>query len=149
MEGKMTNTNVVRRFGKPTIVALARELGLAVDPSQSAVGMVESIRAALDANLPDEMSEELFDLCVAWGYIDEDGNVIFPDEATDEIKEEVERPDCYGYCDMKDPACYRCKISTECMQERVKARPDCFGKYYDKASEECKQCIEALDCSQV
>jgi hypothetical protein len=55
-------------------------------------------------------------------------------------------PDCFAFEDDKDPACRKCKVATLCRQSREANRPECFGKYFEPHSEECKVCIEAAFC---
>ena len=81
----MTKSDIAKRFGKAMLVSIAKdELGIDVNPSEHIYAVIEKMVADIEeGGVPDpsEASDELFDLLIALGYIDEDGN---PAEATEE-----------------------------------------------------------------
>ena len=155
----MSNSEIVKRFGKFRLLDIAQELEIDVNEATHSLGVAQSIIDSLEGDgIPDEMSDDLFDLCVAQGYIDEEGNLLVeeddaePDEPeADDEPEDGKEPTCWT---MKvgepgDPACKQCKFLKNCFARRQENRPACFGKLYDPNNEDCKICIEWKYCKSV
>lgn len=160
-------------FSKEEIIAIAKELRLeSKGSSHDLVHLIDADLRSQGVPPEEECTELLDDYLFSCGYIQEDGSVSeeWPVIQTVERNEEpttvVEghaviirekeiqigekvfpKFHCFSLADSKDPACRKCKVMEVCLQERVKARPPCFGNYL-ATDEQCKVCIEALPCSQ-
>jgi hypothetical protein len=143
---------VLMRFNSDDLVDIADELELPEDVEEDGA-IVQAVLDDYDEQgLPDwEMSEELFDLLVLLGKMDEDGNDTAEAEeadAADDVALPDELPDCFGYADTSDTACKKCSIKKPCYAERVANRPECYGKAYAEKSPECSVCLEWKDCQK-
>jgi len=146
--------NLLKQFSKEEILAVAQELGLKVKLSDRASLVLEMIQGDIEANgVPetDECSDLLFEFLFNADIIDEDGNTVGEKEAIEESEEtavevEVVKPECFSFADRRDPACNRCRLLEECAIVRIRNRPACYGRLFDKGAEECKVCIEAPFC---
>jgi hypothetical protein len=161
---RMTVSDLVKRFGKSMLLSMAEELEIAdISNSTHSFVLVQEIQKDLsNEGIPedDEMSDDLYDFCIAAGLLDEDGNVI--EEDTEDEEEEGgdigELPDklpaCWGLADKTDTACSRCPIVDQCGEQRIKSRPRCFGVMYDAGAEKCagseerEGCVEFADCKR-
>lgn len=145
-----------RIFTKPELLRIAKELSLdleGINTRQIVLGIVNDLE---ETGMPisDECSDELFEFMLNIDLIDEDGMEIpetsEPDQNMVEellvVHEEVERPECFSFAEIRDPACKRCVLFDPCSVARRKARPKCFGLRYSEETEECRGCIEANAC---
>ena len=148
---------VYKDYKKAELLSIARELELDVSVQQRAVSLSKMILKDLEDNgIPDteDCSDELYELLVMAKYIDDDGNITEDDEEdlsenndTEEVEDTTQGlPECYSLADSRDPACSRCRVYDDCLKSRISNHPDCFGKLYEKHSEECGVCIEAPQC---
>lgn len=148
---------VHRVFRKHELQQVAEELGLTVGRKNTRQLVLEIINDLEDRGLPDvkEASDELFEFMLNIEFIDENGNILEVVETEKpEVPEPVNhkwttKPECYSLADIRDPACKRCILIDECLEQRVLARPPCYGKMYSVTSEECMACIEAGPCREV
>ena len=102
-----------------------------------------------EQGMPDgKLSDELFDLLIALGFMDEDGNEIEQKGGTaaqdDELPDKL--PQCWGYADPDNIACKRCSIMVACYKLREQTRPICYGKTFSSKSPECSICLEWKYC---
>lgn len=167
----MTLSEIVKRFGKvrllrisKELVRISEELGdesdlLDIKEGTHSYTIVQAIQRDMNDNgVPndDDMSDDLFDFCIAAGILDEDGNIV-DEEAGGDNKEEIELPDkfpqCWGMADEADTACSRCRLVDLCCDQRIKARPRCFGVLFNVRSEKCAGsengsvgCLEYILC---
>jgi len=161
---------LLQDFSKEELLAIAEELEIKLPKGMGTMarGIIQSVYANLDkegvpdatfggslATDEDEVSELLFDFLLAAEYVDEDGNILEDDETEEKggDAEEIEElpddlPECFGYAEIKDPACRKCKIYNLCAIERIGTRPECFGVLFKLQDEECLSCIEANECQQ-
>jgi hypothetical protein len=62
---------------------------------------------------------------------------------------EIDYPDCYGFADLKDPACNRCKVVESCLVKHEQIKPPCYGKEYSSTAPECAICLECVKCEEL
>jgi|WetSurMetagenome_2_1015567.scaffolds.fasta_scaffold114399_3 hypothetical protein len=146
-------------FTKEELLNISKEFGLNHQLSDKAKDIVQDLLQHAVDKKPNtakrRMSDLAYELLLAAEIINEDGEYVFkPSEKKVEIsatKEEVEEklPECFGAADKEDPACMRCKVLEACEKKRIKNRPVCYGKGYEKSSAECEICIEAVTCSAI
>lgn len=150
--------SLYRDFKKSELLAICSELELKASADDTAIKIVDRIVTDIDEKglpEPSESSKLLREFMLTAEYIDEYGNVI--EEGTgaqiieaQPVQEEAAKvpqlPTCYGLNDERDPACHKCKVARDCHVQRIKNRPECFGKMFDKNAVECQVCIEASAC---
>jgi len=147
----MNKSDLVKRFGKSAIYSICEELGLEADTSVHVFRMLESIESDLDENgIPevDDCSDDLYDMLIAIGYIDEEGELIDIQEggATQPVSKgdlPDTLPDCWGCVDEDDLACGRCTLHDKCIVERGRLIDglECFGVMYEPKVKECSICL--------
>lgn len=161
----LNKAEIAKRFGKQRLLGIAKELEITIDPSTHVYLLVDNIAKDLEENgipIPEgteevDLSDDMFDILVAFEYIDEDGNVLEDSEkeggtATEESQEEPRPsilPECWGWSDEADPACAGCKFLIQCVKIRrtkLKGLP-CFGTY-DSGSKDCTACIMWRICQK-
>lgn len=146
--------NLLKKFSKEEILEVARELDLKVKLGDRSSLVLEKIMGDLEAHgVPetDDCSELLFEFLVTADFVDEDGNLLGEGEEEEDSSEEtveleVVKPECFSFADKRDPACNRCVLLLECAEVRIRNRPSCYGRLFDRSAEECKVCIEAPFC---
>jgi hypothetical protein len=155
----LTKSDIAKRFGKAAILSIAKdELGIDINPSEHIYAVIEKIVADIEEQgVPDssECNDDLFDLLIALGYIDEDGNPIEEgSEPETKQKGDVELPDtlpgCWSRGEMDNSACRNCKILQPCLEAREKNKKNrvCFGVLYKEADENCRICLDWKDCRE-
>lgn len=149
---------VHRLFTKPELIDIADELDLEVEGFNSRQIVLDIINDLDARGIPDteECSDELFEFLLNINYISDTGEILEiskkttePVQYSEEIVEEtpeVEKPECFSFAEIRDPACKRCILFDACSVARKKARPACFGLRYEARSEECRLCIESTAC---
>lgn len=156
-------SDLVRGFAKAEVMSVAEEMELGLPMEMNSRKMIEAICADIDANgVPDPKtcSTTMMEFLVAAEIITETGDVIIEEEHVKEVavkavkavvktvdEVDMKLPECYGYEDDRDPACISCRVQDACKAERIKNRPACFGKIYDKNDVDCQGCLEAAECA--
>jgi hypothetical protein len=145
---------VHRLFKKSELQGIAQELDLPIGKLTTRQLVMAIVNDIEDQGIPstDDCSDDLFEFLLNIDFIDEDGEILKvskekPTEVTNSPKEPVEKPECFSFAEIRDPACKRCVIYDRCLEARERARPACFGRSYSADSEECRGCIEASACS--
>lgn len=169
-------SNLMEQFNKKEILQMSEELGLDNSPSDSMSSVMEAIINDLEENgvpLAEDCSDLLNDFLYVAMFVDEDGNLIEIEDIEDEEDEEQEEeekipkrfdtekedepdkepvednlPECFSFHDERDPACRKCKVRELCREERVKMRPACFGKLFQKNNADCEVCLERTFCKE-
>jgi hypothetical protein len=148
-------------FTKEELLKISKEFGLNHKMSDKAKVIVSDILQFAVGKKPNtakkRMSDLTYEFLLSAEIINEDGDYIEKSEEKEvEIstpKEEAEAeeklPECFGAADREDPACMKCKVLEICEKKRIKNRPICYGKKYDKMSPECEICIESDTCSVI
>lgn len=153
-------SDILQEFKKPELLELCTELGIEYQIQAMSRDIIKSILSDIDTNGipedpndPEQCSELLFSFLAFIKYIDENGNVI--EEVVDEIPNvtqkveipvEVTLPPCWGFEDDADPSCKKCKLQDQCRIQRNNTRPECFGKLFSSAEEDCNACLVASYC---
>lgn len=149
-------SDLLRDFTKKEIMTVAGELELVIDDTRQvrgARGVVASILHDLEQNGVPEMgdsSDLMLEFLVSAEFIDDDGNLLEQAQSTitETETEEVKEHKCFGYYDVRDPACKRCTHESSCSEAREDSRPECFGVMFLLSDPECDSCIEANACRQ-
>lgn len=157
----MTISEIVKRFGKSKLLALAEELEISdIVSSTHSFAMVSAIKDNLyKEGVPEDedMSDDLYDFCIAAGLLDSDGNVVEEDD--DETGCAIETlpdvlPACWGMIDESDTACKKCPISNRCAKQRILVRPRCYGVLFHRKAVKCngdeehEGCLEYYMCQE-
>lgn len=156
LDSKKFTRKISEKYTKPDIIKAAEELGLKAASTDRTVVLLDNIFEDLEENgVPEkeDMSKLLLAMLATAGILDEKGELIEDaEEKSDESKKADEipekLPECYSMADPIDPACKRCKIFTQCLEERKRTMPPCFGTGYERGSEECSLCIEMKECKE-
>lgn len=150
-----TITNINSVLTKQDIFSIISDLGIP-EPELSTryAQLVEIIVKDCDDNgVPEwgDCSKLLRRFLITAKITDSDGELVTPvslEASTDDSKEPVEYPECFGLADEEDPACLRCKLLEECKKSRSESLPPCFGKGYSGDAPECKLCMEQTSCKE-
>jgi len=148
---------LMRQFTKKELLELAEDLEVEVTEAQSSKSIIKILIADLDENgIPaeEDSSQLMDDFLVTAELIDvedyEEEETVTTTVVTTDSEDGAEaRPQCFSFYSDKDPACKRCKISKSCSEIRLQILPECYGKSFDKHSEECKVCIENITCREL
>jgi len=145
-----------RIFKKGELQEIAEELGLVVGRKNTRQLVLEIVNDLEEKGIPalEDTSDSLFEFLLNLDFIDAEGNILEikkeekPYIPPEEIKVST-KPECYSLADVRDPACKRCILIDECLQQRIIDRPQCFGKLFLEGDAECKRCIEVGPCREV
>lgn len=145
-------------FSKPELLRIAKELDLDPGGLNTRQIVLKVVNDLEETGMPalDDCSDELFEFMLNIDMIDEDGAELEfskPPELEEDfleedvlIQEDVRRPECFSFAEIRDPACKKCVLFDSCSIARREARPKCFSLRYSEKSEECRGCIEANAC---